>query len=97
MLNYKKHIALFYLIFFISIKFVGLHAFTHNDDKHHDDCNVCEFVIISNATPLLTSESVSFKHIILQNYNKQLFYEYSFQFIRKLIDTTLFCRPPPNI
>lgn len=97
MFKFKKHIAFFYLIFFISSKLVGLHALTHNDDEHHDNCDICEYVIISNATPLVTDEYVVFEPIVFHNHSKQLFYNYSYSYVKNYTDSSLFSRPPPTV
>lgn len=98
MLKHKKHIASFLLIFFISIKLIGLHALTHHhDDEHHEDCDICEFVFISNTTPVLTNATVLFEPLIQHSYNQQLFYEYSYFYTKIHTSGTLFGRPPPTV
>lgn len=98
MLKIKQHIALFFfLTFFIIIKFVGSHALVFHDDQHYEDCNLCEFIITSNSNPVTIDYQILVEHPTIQhNYNKQLFYDYSYKFVLNQITNTLFCRPPPT-
>lgn len=94
--RFKKYIGVLLLTIFVSLKLVSLHEFTHTDE-HDDDCEICEYVISLNTTPFTAIENISVENFILHNYNKQLFYEYTYKFAQNLVNTTLFCRPPPSL
>lgn len=92
----KQYIAFFVLTFFILIKTVSLHAFTHfEEDEHNEDCNTCEFVITLNTTPFIENEQILFKESVQHNYSKKECYEYAYFFTKNYTNNTFFCRPPP--
>lgn len=93
----KQHIAFIFLTFFILMKVVGLHTFVHSEGEKEEHCEVCEYVITSNSIPLTTNQQIVVEQTVQHSYNKQEFYEYSYQFIQNQIDNTLFCRPPPTV
>lgn len=96
MKEYKKHITLFFLIFFISTKLISLHSLTHEEEDHHDDCEICEHIIALNTTPYTINARIIVEQLVHNNFKKQSFYEYSYQFVQNQIDKSLFCRPPPT-
>lgn len=96
MRKFKQHISLFFLIFFISLKLVGLHEFTHAEEEYHDNCDICEYVITSNTTPVIICEKIIIEQPTQQIYNRFIFFEYGYLFTQNQIGTTLFCRPPPT-
>lgn len=93
----KQHITFFFLTLFILIKTVGLHAFVHSEEEKDESCNVCEYAFTLNKIPPINDEQIAIKPTIRHNYNKQLFYEYSYFFTKNYTGNTLFCRPPPEI
>lgn len=93
--SFRKHIALCCLIFFVGIKFIGLHALSHYDDIHYSDCEVCEYVVTSNKTSFIAEELITLELPFEHHFQKQLFYGYSYQFEQRQIDQALFSRPPP--
>lgn len=94
----KNYISLFFLVFFIFIKTAGLHSISHSEESIDDiECDVCEFVVSSNNTPVLSSEQVSFEPHLEHNYNKKVCFKYSFQFVQNQIESSLFSRPPPVV
>lgn len=98
MLRKKQYTSLLLLVLFIFIKTAGLHTILHSDDDlHSKECDLCEFVVVSNNTPFTASEQISFEEPVQHNYNKHIFYEYSFQFVQDQIEISLFSRPPPIV
>lgn len=96
MTKFKQHISIVLLTIFVLIKLAGLHELTHSDNQQDNDCEICEYVVSSNKTPFVANEQFVFKQPVLHNYDKQLFYEYSYQFVQNQIDNNLFSRPPPQ-
>lgn len=94
----EQYISIFFLAFFIFIKTAGLHTALHsNDDLNSNECEICEFVDTSNDSSHIASEQVSFESLIQHNYNKNVFYKYTFHFTHNQVDTSLFSRPPPAV
>ena len=91
--------ALFYLIFFISIKLIGLHSFTHIEEADHDnDCVYCH-VIDNNkeASAILVLNEISATELYQHQFNLQPFFEYDYTYTQTFLSTILFGRPPPTI
>lgn len=98
MLSKKQYTSIFFLVLFIFIKTAGLHTILHSDDDlHSKECELCEFVVVSNDTPFTTDEQVSFEQPVQHHYNNHVFYEYTFQFVQDQIESSLFSRPPPIV
>lgn len=98
MFKYRKHIGLFFLAIFLVIKFAGIHEFMHSDnDEHTSDCEICEFVITSNATPFATSDTVTINEPVVENYKTISYYSYAYYYSKRYLDTSLFSRPPPMV
>jgi len=96
--NYSKHIALFFLIFFISIKLVGLHSLKHFEESDHkNDCDICEYVITSNKVPSIIEEPAGLEAFVDHDHDKPSFSGYSYDFTQKYIDSCFFGRPPPTV
>jgi hypothetical protein len=91
----KYNIACFFLILFLSLKMVGLHALSHDDD-HDTPCQICSHAFINNLIPALTPESVSFS---LENtelvFNHVIITGYHFKISNTIATSQLFSRPPP--
>ena len=93
----KNSITYFFIILFLSLKMVGLHALTHDDDKDEAlHCAVCDYATIHNLTPTLTPELHDFsientELVIIKNNLKH------YRFITSNTTTSgqLFSRPPP--
>jgi len=98
MFKRKQYISLCFLIVFIFIKTIGLHALSHSEDEiDFNDCDLCEIVVNSNDTPFnINNQVLDIKPILINNYNKQPLFYYSYLFTRKQVDNALFCRPPPT-
>lgn len=90
-----EHIALFYLIFLISIKFFSLHIFTHSGDNHLQDCEICEYAIVSNIELAPTYTSVSIEPTVEYDLEQHV-HSYVFRFTKQQIASVLFSRPPPK-
>ncbi len=97
MRNKKKHIALFFLIFFISIKAFSLHTFSHSDDGDYNECEICKYVTESNKASFIKSNSIQIKELVNHFYKEQFLNEYSYQFVQCSLKSTLFYRPPPVV
>lgn len=97
MRSYNKHIAFLYLIFFISIKFIGLHVLSHDNDKLYEDCEICEYVIVTNEVPFVANGQILLRPSVECNYNILTFYGYSCPALQNKTSTNLFCRPPPAV
>ncbi len=96
--NYSRHIALFFLIFFISIKLVGLHSLKHFEESDHkNDCDICEYALTSNKVPSIVDEPVGVEAFVIHNHGKPLFSRYSYDFTQNHIDSCFFGRPPPTV
>lgn len=94
----KKHIAIFFLLVFVSMKLVGLHSLWHSNhtETHVHDCKIClyandtldqPFILINNA-PYLTGTDD------LKNYSSVNSIDIRICIQKLLIDTYL-SRPPP--
>ena len=94
----KQHIVLFFLIFFISLKLVGLHSLDHFEETGHvNDCDVCEYVLTSNEVPFLPEEPTIVELVIAHNYYKKEFTSYSYMYTQHYIYSSFFGRPPPSV
>ncbi len=91
----KNNIALFYLIFFLGLKVISLHTFTH--DESTINCETCEFVLNTNEVPFLKEDTIRFEIPIEYVIEKDPFCSYSFSPNQELINYTLFSRPPPLV
>ncbi|MFQ3368972.1 MAG: hypothetical protein ACI8PF_000253 [Flavobacteriaceae bacterium] len=97
MKKYKNNISFFLLFLFLGLKVVSLHSFTHlESDAFNNDCEICEFVIVSNETDLTTNDLISSPTQIMNLFKEQNFYAHAYKFEQSLIDNSLFCRPPPT-
>jgi hypothetical protein len=93
---FRRYIAIFYLIFFASIKLSGLHAFTHSDDIPSQDCDVCECILATNKIPLLQSDVSYIKVVKAKVFLKKTFIHRSFTNFSRSTNYALFSRPPPT-
>lgn len=91
----KQYISLLLLTIFVSVKLVGLHEFTHSEDTHQEECEICEFTITSNEVAFIVSDDISFQEIISFFPEKDFSKEYSYLFEQNQISNALFSRPPP--
>jgi len=93
----KNSIAFLLLALFLSMKMLGLHAFSHENDKDHAvQCAICDHVIANDLTPILTPDSQDFtidgiEYIIQREISKS----YSFIISNTIASNQLFSRPPP--
>ncbi|CAL2101247.1 conserved protein of unknown function [Tenacibaculum sp. 190130A14a] len=97
MKGFKKHIALFYLILFIGVKFVDLHTYAHNDYESYEDCDLCEYVENGHNTYFLVDEVCDFEQLKQHAFNQQLPNGYAYTFEKSYVNNALFSRPPPMI
>lgn len=94
----KNSITFLFLILFLSMKMIGLHALTHEEeDKDHAiHCTICDNAIIQNLTPALTPDSQDFS---IENtefvINRSIIKQYSFITSNTIASSQLFSRPPP--
>ena len=93
----KNSITYFFIILFLSLKMVGLHALTHNEDKDQDlHCEVCDYATIYNVTPALNPEAQEF---YVENTELVIFKDnlndYSFVAPNTITSSQLLSRPPP--
>ncbi|QXP79579.1 MULTISPECIES: hypothetical protein [Winogradskyella] len=93
----KNSITYFFIILFLSIKLIGIHALTHEDDK--DDathCVVCDNATIHNLTPAFILEPQEFSientELII---NRSTIKHFSFVTSNTIASNQLFGRPPP--
>lgn len=93
----KNSITYFFIILFLSLKMVGLHALTHDEDKDQElHCEVCDYATINNVIPILTPEAQEFYIentelvIVRDNLNA-----YSFVTHKTITSSQLLSRPPP--
>lgn len=94
---FKKHITLFYLILFIGIKFIDLHTYEHNDYESYEDCDICEYVESTDKTFYLVDGLYIAEQTKQQYFSQQFFNEYSYIFVEKYRNNSLFSRPPPVV
>ncbi|WP_179319541.1 hypothetical protein [Winogradskyella helgolandensis] len=95
----KNSITYIFIILFLSIKMVGLHALTHEDDKSEDiHCAVCDYAVLHNLTPTLTPEPQDFS---IENTEleipRSIIKHYSFITSNAIASNQQFSRPPPFI
>lgn len=93
----KNSIAFLFLVLFLSMKMVGLHALFHADDNEHVvHCNICDHAIVHNLTPTLTSDIQCFKvenvEFIVRG---TVTANYRFIIFNTISVSQLFSRPPP--
>ncbi len=93
----RNSIAYLFLALFLSMKLLGLHSLTHENDKEHDEhCVICDQAIINNLTPILTSnlQSIEIKSVEL-DINTEIIKKYNFIIISGICLDKLLSRPPP--
>lgn len=96
--DFFKNIVVFVLLLlFISMKSIGLHVLTHDDDHNHSDyCLVCDYAITHNFTPVLpTSEQTITFHCLFIPSEIGTVAGYHFIHNTSDIPNYLFSRPPP--
>lgn len=93
----KQSVAYLLLVFFISIKLTGAHAYFHEEDHgHSDDCQVCEYAITTNLTPVLAPDTPHFvfeNDAIISDHFIQT--KYPNGVVKTLLTSQLVSRPPP--
>jgi len=94
----KNSITFLFLILFLSMKMIGLHALTHDDhDKDHAiHCTICDNATIQNLTPVLITDSQDFS---MENtafaVDRSIIKQYRFITGNTIASSNLFSRPPP--
>lgn len=92
----KNSITYLFIILFLSIKMIGLHALTHEDDKNDTHCEICDHAVINDSTPLAT---LSPQEFLIENteliIGKPSIKRYRFINSYAIANDQLFCRPPP--
>lgn len=93
----KNSITYFFIVLFLSLKMLGLHALTHNEDTDQDlHCAVCDYATTINTTPILTPEVQDFPIENLEfSPPRHLITTYGFVSSNTLAIPLLFSRPPP--
>lgn len=97
--NFKNSISLFYIVFILLVKVVGLHALSHDDDHedHMQHCELCDISTVFNFIPLLDAESVHIPKtnyfVVAQSDNNKLL---DVAFNNKHLSSYLQTRPPPQ-
>lgn len=96
----KNSITFLFLILFLSMKMVGLHALTHGEDNDHNDhalhCTICDNATALNLTPTLAPDSQEFsienKELVV---TRSAIKHYSFIASNTIATNQLLSRPPP--
>jgi len=93
----KNNITYFFIILFLSLKMIGLHALTHDEDKDQElHCEVCDYATIHNVTPTLTPKA---QESYIENTELAIvrdnLIDYCFVTPNTITSSQLFCRPPP--
>ena len=87
------------MLVIFAVKMTGLHTFSHSDDASDaPQCDLCEFVVLDNQFPVLSSDSYEAiepapEYVV----REEAGYDYHFDHIQGLIDQSLFSRPPPTL
>ncbi len=93
----KNSMAFLLLALFLSMKMLGLHALSHENEKGHAvQCAICDHVIANNLTPALTPDLQEF---IIENteyiVRREISKTYNFIISNSIVSNQLFSRPPP--
>ncbi|WP_067147899.1 hypothetical protein [Pseudotamlana agarivorans] len=94
----KKRMSFIILVFYVSIKLTGVHAFFHTDDNGDmDNCHVCEYAITTNLTPAL-APSLLYHAIELEipSSCNSIQITYVNTVVITLLTSQLVSRPPPG-
>ena len=96
----KNSVTYLFLVLFLSMKLVGLHALSHVDDKdeHAVHCVICDHAITHNLTPILTPDldvfSIEHTEDVVE---QEVIVDYNFILSSSIASNQLFSRPPPSI
>jgi len=94
----KNSITYLFIILFLSVKMVGLHALTHEGDMNDTHCEICDHAVINNSTPIVNLVPQEF---IIKNteliVSKPSIKHNRFINYYTIATDQLFCRPPPYI
>ncbi|WP_146035157.1 hypothetical protein [Formosa algae] len=96
----KHSISYLFLILFLSMKLVGLHALSHHedDDDHDLHCVVCYHAAAINHTPALAPDLQEFSFEIKEYvFTQDLRKYYNYIHSNAIASNELFCRPPPTL
>ena len=98
----KNSVTYLFLILFLSMKLVGLHALSHNHDLDESDhalhCVICDHATAINLTPALTPEPQEFSFEIKEYvFTQDLRKYYNYIHSNTITSNELFCRPPPSL
>ena len=80
----------------MSIKVFSFHVFTHSEENHFKDCEICEYVISSNEVSFSTNEFLKVEFLDYE-FGIKIFCNYRFLLEHKEINNFLSCRPPPIV
>lgn len=93
---YKKYVVLFFVTIFSILKLVNLHCYTHKiDHGEGKPCHICEFVLLTDSTPLLLNEAIVFDVLFTNEKHYTPLSYYPVTIVSKNIVQYFFSRPPP--
>ena len=95
----KRHIiSSFFLILFISVKLIGLHSLTHDENENKEEtCLVCDHFLVDNLSPVTPSVTDDFDLKPFFFYSETLQDEYVSVELNTSYSRYFFSRPPPVV
>tara|TARA_R110002072_G_scaffold48716_16_gene133259 strand:+ start:1450 stop:1758 length:309 start_codon:yes stop_codon:yes gene_type:complete len=97
--EYKQFISYFFVIAFVLLKVVNLHAFTHTFEQEEPlhDCELCEFYTVnSENSPVTFTPEIPQISIPVLFIPEPFQVEYSSPFISTTFSGYYFNKPPPT-
>ena len=95
---WKNTVATAFLLTFLLVRIVNVHAITHADDNDSDQCELCEIISINNQTELLpgstTYEFNNPSDIIVKSKKVDLNYSNPLQTVST--PCFIYNKPPPS-
>lgn len=98
--KYKLLISYFFVITFLLLKVVNLHAFTHafEQEDNHYDCELCEFYTTnSEKYPVAFTSALPEIPIPLLFILEPFQVEYTAPFVKTNFSGSYFNKPPPTL
>ena len=95
----KNNITYLFLVLFLSMKLVGLHALSHMNDKDHAlSCTICDHIISHNLTPVISQDIEDYSIATIDFFvQKEIDNKYHFIASNTIESDQLFSRPPPSL